>query len=161
MTAQIRDRTLVAGPFTIDFDELLAQLQQMPPDRVLAVAAMLDVVSGLAVRKGQDYGTDGDTFWNYTAQARSEGSPPWHAPARRLGEKAIRLLNLIGQDTRSRILGKGEVSPANEDWVESLQDILWLAAIVVAMRLRESQTTVAEAVRQKVGKAYGTDEVVI
>ena len=127
------------GPFEIDLARIVEVLHSMPPDRVLAVAALLDIIPKMALTKGQDYGGVTDTFQNYAGPANAEGFPDWYGPARRLAEKAERLSILIGQDVRAIVRGDGPIVPANEGWIETMQDLSWLAAITVAMKLRSEQ----------------------
>ena len=127
------------GPFEVDFEYIAEVISSMPSDRVLAVAALLDIIPKMALTKGQDYGGLTDTFQNYVGPANAEGFPDWYGPARRLAEKAERLSILIGQDVRAIVRGDGPIVPANEGWIETMQDLSWLAAITVAMKLRSEQ----------------------
>jgi len=143
------------GPFEIDLHRIIETLKDMPSDRVLAIAAMLDIIPRLAVSKGKDYGSARDTFANYQLLANAEGMPGWHQPARRLCEKAIRLANLIGQDTRAVASGEDAVTPATEDWMESMQDLVWLPAIALAMKLRDDYPLLSEVLKQTEQRATG------
>jgi hypothetical protein len=135
------DVLTVAGE-AIEVAELQAIIERMPLDRQRAVAVFFKIIRTLAVVKGADYGSDEDTFLNYELTGTAFGDPAWHVVSERIGEKLVRIGNLVRQDREARRRGE-TVTPRSESFNNSFEDLCWMSAIAIALR---SRTEVARAV---------------